>query len=59
VFGLHYAGGVPLDELTEQLRLDNRSGAKARIVSAKRKLQRAAERWERRTQGTMTPLRMA
>jgi len=59
VFGLHYAGGVPLDALTEQLQLDNRSGAKARIVSARRKLHRAAERWERQTQGTMTPLRMA
>jgi RNA polymerase sigma-70 factor, ECF subfamily len=48
-FGLHYAGGVPLDALTDRLRLRNRSGAKAQIVSAKRKLTRAVQRWERLT----------
>jgi RNA polymerase sigma-70 factor, ECF subfamily len=60
-FGLHYGGGMPLDAVTEHLQLRNRSGAKARIVSARRKLNRAVERWERLTgtQGTMTPLRIA
>jgi RNA polymerase sigma-70 factor (ECF subfamily) len=46
-FGLHYVGGLPLDGVTERLRLRNRSGAKARIVSAKRKLSRAVQRWQR------------
>jgi len=59
VFGLHYAGGMPLDAVTTRLRLENRSGAKARIVSAKRKLDRAVERWKRRSQGMMTPVRIA
>lgn len=59
VFGLHYAGGMPLDAVTTRLRLENRSGAKARIVSAKRKLDRAVERWKRRNQGVMTPVRIA
>ena len=58
-FGLHYAGGIPLEVVTMRLRLRNRSGAKARIVSAKRKLSRAVERLERRAQGVMTPLRIA
>jgi RNA polymerase sigma-70 factor (ECF subfamily) len=47
-FMLHYAGGVSLDELTRGLHLHNRSGAKAQIVSARRKLGRAATRWKRR-----------
>jgi RNA polymerase sigma-70 factor (ECF subfamily) len=44
VFTLHYGEDVPLDALTRMLRLENSSGAKAYIVSAKRKLARAAER---------------
>jgi RNA polymerase sigma-70 factor, ECF subfamily len=44
VFTLHYGEDVPLDALTRMLRLDNSSGAKAYIVSAKRKLARAVER---------------
>src|SRR4029077_9895508 len=45
-FGLHYAGDVPLDVLTGRLGLENRSGAKAKIVSARRKLDRAVQRWQ-------------
>ncbi|MEA2464699.1 MAG: polymerase sigma-70 factor, subfamily [Acidobacteriota bacterium] len=45
VFTLHYGEDVPLDAITRMLRLDNSSGAKAYIVSAKRKLSRAVERW--------------
>ena len=44
VFTLHYADEMPLDAITRILRLDNRSGAKAYIVSARRKLARAAHR---------------
>lgn len=42
---LHYAHGVPLAELTERFQLDNKSGAKAVIVSARRKLDRRFGRW--------------
>jgi RNA polymerase sigma-70 factor (ECF subfamily) len=48
VFTLHYGDDVPLDAITRMLRLDNSSGAKAYIVSAKRKLARAVERWRAR-----------
>jgi RNA polymerase sigma-70 factor (ECF subfamily) len=41
VFTLHYGEDVPLDAITRMLRLENASGAKAFIVSAKRKLARA------------------
>lgn len=44
VFTLHYGDDVPLDAITRMLRLDNSSGAKAYIVSAKRKLARAVEK---------------
>ena len=44
VFTLHYGEDVPLDAITRMLRLENASGAKAYIVSAKRKLARAAEK---------------
>jgi RNA polymerase sigma-70 factor (ECF subfamily) len=40
VFTLHYGEDVPLDTISRMLQLDNRSGAKAYIVSAKRKLAR-------------------
>ncbi|MCU1232138.1 MAG: polymerase, sigma-24 subunit, subfamily [Candidatus Solibacter sp.] len=46
VFTLHYAEDLPLEAITRLLRLENASGAKAYIVSAKRKLARAAERWK-------------
>jgi RNA polymerase sigma-70 factor, ECF subfamily len=38
VFTLHYGDEVPLDTITRLLDLENASGAKAYIVSAKRKL---------------------
>lgn len=44
VFALHYGEDVPLDAITRMLRLENSSGAKAYIVSAKRKLARAVEK---------------
>jgi RNA polymerase sigma-70 factor, ECF subfamily len=44
VFVLHYGDEMPLDAITRLLRLDNASGAKAYIVSARRKLAKAAQR---------------
>lgn len=44
VFMLHYGDEMPLDAITRVLRLENASGAKAYIVSAKRKLARATQR---------------
>lgn len=44
VMTLHYGEDMPLALLTRLLKLDNRSGAKAYIVSAKRKLERALQR---------------
>lgn len=44
VFTLHYGDDMPLDHITRLLRLDNASGAKAFIVSAKRKLAKAVRR---------------
>src|SRR5262245_13354200 len=43
VFVLHYGDEMPLDAITRLLRLENASGAKAYIVSARRKLAKAAE----------------
>jgi RNA polymerase sigma-70 factor (ECF subfamily) len=48
VFTLHYAEEVPLDVITRMLKLENASGAKAYLVSAKRKLDRAVKRWSAR-----------
>lgn len=48
VFTLHYGDDVPLDAITRLLGLSNRSGAKAYIVSARRKLRRAARLWKAR-----------
>ena len=45
VFTLHYGEGVPLQTITRLLGLQNASGAKAYLVSARRKLARAVERW--------------
>jgi RNA polymerase sigma factor (sigma-70 family) len=53
VFTLHYGEELPLASITRLLRLENQSGAKAYIVSAKRKLSRAVERWKAR--GRYTP----
>lgn len=44
VFTLHYGKEMPLDTITRMLALDNASGAKAYIVSARRKLARASGR---------------
>ena len=44
VFTLHYGDEMTLEAITRLLRLDNASGAKAYIVSARRKLARAAQR---------------
>jgi RNA polymerase sigma-70 factor (ECF subfamily) len=51
VMTLHYVEELPLDSVTRLLNLDNTSGAKAYVVSAKRKLTRAAERWKARSHG--------
>jgi RNA polymerase sigma-70 factor, ECF subfamily len=44
VFTLHYGEDVPIAAITRLLSLQNRSGAKAFIVSARRKLARAVAR---------------
>lgn len=46
VFTLHCGDDVPLATITRLLGLENRSGAKAFIVSARRKLARAIGRWK-------------
>lgn len=43
IFTLHYAEEVPLDAITRMLGLENQSGAKAYIVSARRKLARLVQ----------------
>ena len=50
VFTLHYGDDVPLKVITRLLGLTNRSGAKAYIVSAKRKLSQAIRDWKAREQ---------
>jgi RNA polymerase sigma-70 factor, ECF subfamily len=42
---LHYVDGLTLPAITDLLRLDNKSGAKAFVVSGRRKLQRRFGRW--------------
>ena len=54
VMTLHFVEELPLDHVTRLLQLDNASGAKAYIVSARRKLTRAAEKWKARSQGVRT-----
>lgn len=46
VFTLHFAEELPLDVITRMLHLENASGAKAFLVSARRKLDRAVKRWK-------------
>jgi hypothetical protein len=41
---------VTLDSITRLLRLENQSGAKAYIVSARRKLARSVQQWKARGQ---------
>ena len=48
VMTLHYGEEMPLDAITRTLKLANASGAKAYIVSARRKLNRAIERLKAR-----------
>ena len=48
VFTMHFGEELPLDVITRMLNLTNASGAKAYLVSAKRKLDRAAKRWQAR-----------
>jgi len=50
VFTLHYGDDVPLKVITRLLGLTNRSGAKAYIMSARRKLTRAVRQWKAREQ---------
>jgi hypothetical protein len=50
----HYADELPLDAITRLLNLKNASGAKAYIVSAKRKLDTAIARWKARGQRAPT-----
>jgi len=45
VMALHYGEEMTLDAVTRLLRLTNQSGAKAYIVSARRKLKSAVARW--------------
>ena len=51
VMMLHYGEDVPLDSVTRLLGLGNQSGAKAYIVSAKRKLNVAVRRWRAGSRG--------
>jgi RNA polymerase sigma-70 factor, ECF subfamily len=51
VFVLHYGDGMPLDAITRLLRLDNASGAKAYIVSARRKIVKVTSRLKARGEG--------
>jgi RNA polymerase sigma-70 factor (ECF subfamily) len=48
VMTLHYVHELPLDSVTRVLGLSNQSGAKAYVVSARRKLVRAFARWNSR-----------
>jgi RNA polymerase sigma factor (sigma-70 family) len=50
VMTLHYVEELPLDAVTRLLKLENQSGAKSYIVSARRKLARAVERLKAREQ---------
>ncbi len=53
VFTLHYGDELTLSTITRLLGLKNDSGAKAYIVSAKRKLNRCLERWKARERRTV------
>lgn len=56
VLYLHYVDGVPIAALADLLKLTNKSGAKAYIVSGRRKLERRFGRWLARqsTRGAVT-----
>jgi RNA polymerase sigma-70 factor (ECF subfamily) len=64
VFMWHHGYDLPLQAVTARLGLANRSGARASLVSATRKLRRATARWQHMTraaaatrapQGSMSP----
>jgi RNA polymerase sigma-70 factor (ECF subfamily) len=48
VMTMHYVHELPLDAVTRTLNLTNASGAKAYVVSARRKLARAFNQWRER-----------
>lgn len=48
VMSLHYSEEITLDSITRLLGLTNASGAKAYVVSAKRKLAASLQRWKAR-----------
>lgn len=48
VVRLHFGDGMAVDAITRLLGLKNPSGAKAHLVSARRKLQESARRWKAR-----------
>jgi RNA polymerase sigma-70 factor (ECF subfamily) len=48
IMTLHYVHELPLDAVTRMLELTNPSGAKAYVVSARRKLTRAFSQWKER-----------
>jgi RNA polymerase sigma-70 factor (ECF subfamily) len=50
VMTLHYLHELPLDSVTRMLNLTNTSGAKAYVVSARRKLARAFDLWKKRVE---------
>ena len=52
VMTMHYVHELPLDSITRLLGLRNQSGAKAYIVSARRKLGRAFAQWHSRDHRT-------
>jgi RNA polymerase sigma-70 factor (ECF subfamily) len=54
VVNLHYYQELPLDSVTRLLNLSNPSGAKAYVVSARRKLAAAAQCWKQRRANTVT-----
>lgn len=51
VMTLHYVDELPLDAITRLMGLTNQSGSKAYIVSARRKLTRAFEKWRQASSG--------
>lgn len=57
VMTLHYVHDLPLDAITRLMGLTNQSGSKAYIVSARRKLSRAIDRWKAGVQSTKAGLR--
>jgi RNA polymerase sigma-70 factor, ECF subfamily len=52
VMTLHYVNELPLDAVSRMLGLTNASGAKAYVVSARRKLRRAHDLWKNRNKAT-------